>query len=181
MFGPITITAIDGSSVSLKTADGWTRTIAVGDSVKVTRGGAAATPADLKVGDTVRLGQTKANDGTFTVNSIDVILPAVAGEVTAKTSDTITITLRGGTTSTIHVGSGTTYRIAGVDSASLSDVKVGDQIVAQGTERADGSLDALSVSGFTPGAFPDGHGRGWPSWPGGPKPNASPGASTTPG
>jgi len=172
VFGPIAVTAINGTSVSLKTADGWTRTITVSEATIVTKGGAAATLSDLKVGDEVRLGQTKAADG---------ILPAVFGQVTATTNDTITITKRDGTTSTIHVGSGTTYRIGGVDSASLSDVKVGDQIVAQGTERADGSLDATSVvSGFGHGGFP-GRGPDGPHWPGGPKPNASPGASTTPG
>jgi hypothetical protein len=186
VFGPITITAISGSSVSLATADGWTRTITVTDSTTVTKGGATAKLSDLKVGDQVRLGQTRADDGTYTVTSINVILPAVGGEVTAKTSDTITITRRDGTTSTIHVGSGTTYRVGGVDNATLSDIKVGDRIVAQGTERADGSLDALSVfSGFGRKDFPGGHEPGDPNWPGGQKPdaspNASPGATTTPG
>jgi hypothetical protein len=179
VFGPITITAIDGTSLSLKTAGGWTRTITVTDSTTVTKGGAATKLSDLKVGDQVRLGQTRADDGTYTVTSINVILPAVGGEVTAKTSDTITITRRDGTTSTIHVGSGTTYRVGGVDNATLSDVKVGDWIVAQGTERADGSLDAVSVASGFGRKGPGGHG------PGGPKPdaspNASPGATTTPG
>ena len=186
VFGPITVSAIDGSSVSLKTADGWTRTIVVDGSVKVTKGGAAATLGDLKVGDEVRLGQTKGTDGTFTVTSIDIVLPTVFGEVTAKTADSITIKRPDGTTSTIHVGSGTTYRVGGVDDATLADVTVGSFVVAQGTERSDGSLDATSIgSGFGPRMFQGGHrpgdGPGGPAWPGGPTPNASPGASTTPG
>ena len=74
VFGPITVTAVNGSNVSLKTADGWTRTITVGDSTTVTRGGAPAKVGDIKVGDTVRLDQDRASDGTYTVTRIDVIL-----------------------------------------------------------------------------------------------------------
>lgn len=186
VLGPITVSAIDGSSVSLKTADGWTRTIVVDGSVKVTKGRSDATLSDLKVGDEVRLGQTKGTGGTFTVTSIDIVLPTVFGEVTAKTGDSITVKQPDGTTSTIHVGSGTTYRVGGVDNATLADVAVGSFVVAQGTERSDGSLDATSVgSGFGPRMFQGGHGPGFgpggPSWPGGPTPNASPGASTSPG
>ena len=184
VFGPITITAIDGTSVSLKTADGWTRTIVVDGSVKVTKGGADATASDLKVGDEVRLRQTKETDGSFTVTSIDIVLPTAFGEVTAKTADAITIKRPDGTTSTIHVGSGTTYRVAGVDNATLADVDVGSFVIAQGTQRSDGSLDATTVaSGFGPRMSKDGHGPGpgGPFAPGGPKPNASPGTSTAPG
>jgi Domain of unknown function (DUF5666) len=179
VFGPITVTAVNGSSVSLKTADGWTRTITVGDSTTVTRGGAPAKVSDIKVGDTVRLDQDRASDGTYTVSGIDVILPTVAGQVTAKTSDTITITLPGGTTSTVHVGGSTAYTVAGKTDASLSDVTVGSWIVASGTQRSDGSLDATSVhAGAGGGMF-----RGPGGWPFGPnaKPNASPGATTSPG
>jgi Domain of unknown function (DUF5666) len=179
VFGPITVSAVNGSSVSLKTADGWTRTITVGDSTTVTRGGAPAKVSDIKVGDTVRLDQDRASDGTYTVTGIDVILPTVAGQVTAKTSDTITITLPGGTTSTVHVDGSTAYTVAGKTNASLSDVTVGSWIVASGAQRSDGSLDATSVhAGVGGGMF-----RGPEGWPFGPnaKPNASPGATTSPG
>ena len=184
VFGPITVSAINGSSVALVTADGWTRTITVGDSVKVTKAGTDASLTDLKVGDEVRLRQAKATDGTYTVTGIDIVLPVVFGEVTAKTSDSITVKLPDGTSTTIHVGSGTTYRVGGVDNATLADVAVNSRIVAQGTKRADGSLDAVSVgSGFGHGLVPGGRGPG--GWPFGPKPNdgpqASPGASTAPG
>jgi hypothetical protein len=179
VFGPITVTAVNGSSVSLKTADGWTRTITVGDSTTVTRGGAPAKVGDIKVGDTVRLDQDRASDGTYTVTGIDVILPSVAGQVTAKTSDTITVTLPGGTTSTVHVGGSTAYTVAGKTDASLSDVTVGSWIVASGTQRSDGSLDATSVHAGVGGGMFRGPG-GWPFGPNG-KPNASPGATTSPG
>jgi Domain of unknown function (DUF5666) len=179
--GPITVTAVDGSSVSLKTADGWTRTITLSDSTKISKGGAAITASDLAVGDTVRLDQTRKDDGTYTVAAIVVELPRVAGTVTARDADSITIKGFDGTVSTIHVGAKTSYRVAGKTDAALADVAIGAVVVAEGTKRTDGSLDALTVgSGPARGTFP-GPGQGKPFGPrdGGPK--ASPGASTTPG
>jgi hypothetical protein len=178
--GPITISGIDGSKVSLKTADGWTRTITVDSSVTITRAGATASLSDLKVGDEVRIAQTRNSDGTYTVTAIQIVLPTVVGEVTAKGSDTITIKRLDGTTETIHVSSSTTYSVADKTTASLTDITVGMTIIAQGTARSDGSLDALAVrGGGVRGMYP---GKG-PSfgWPFGPKPNASPNASTAPG
>ena len=75
------------------------------------------------------------------MTAIVVVLPHVVGEITAIDGSTITVTQPGGTTATIHVDSDTTYAIAGA-AGSLSDLKVGAVIVAEGTQRSDGSLDA---------------------------------------
>ncbi|HYM83110.1 MAG TPA: DUF5666 domain-containing protein, partial [Candidatus Dormibacteraeota bacterium] len=237
-FGAITITGIDGSQLSLRTTDGWTRTITVGSSTTITRGGQAIAIGDLKVGDEIRVRETRDSGGTFTITAIDVVLPHVegtvgaltsdgftvkapdgsttkvvvtssttyrtgrasgsksdvkvgdrvavrgtkaadgtitattvqvapamaAGTVTAKTSTTITISLPGGTSTTIHVSSATTYKVAGKASATLADVAIGDRLVAQGTLEADGSLDATAV-GSGPARGP---GKGWGMGPGGP-------------
>ncbi|HEY3073119.1 MAG TPA: hypothetical protein VGJ46_09905, partial [Candidatus Limnocylindrales bacterium] len=74
-FGPITITSIDGSKISLKTVDGWTRTITITDSTTITKAGQKIALTDLNVGDTVRFQQTRQSDGSFTVESIEVVLP----------------------------------------------------------------------------------------------------------
>ena len=179
--GPITVSAVNGSNVSLQTADGWTRTITLSDATKITKAGAAIKASDLAVGDMVRLDQTRQDDGTYTVAAIVVELPRAVGTVTAKDADSITIKGFDGTASTIHVGAKTTYRVAGKTDAALADVAIGAVVVAEGTKRADGSLDAVTVgTGPARGTFP-GPGPGWPFGPrdGGPK--ASPGASTAPG
>ena len=49
--------------------------------------------------------QDRASDGTYTVTAIIVVLPSVAGQVSAIDGDTITITQPGGTEATIHVDS----------------------------------------------------------------------------
>lgn len=156
-FGAIHIAAIDGSKLSLATEDGWTRTITVSGSTTITRAGQTIGLADLQVGDQIVFAETRASDGTFTITRIQVVLPTVVGEVTAKSSDSLTVRRLDGTTETIHVGSGTTYRTRGDQNASLSDVSVGDYVIATGTARSDGSLDAIRVIAGQPSAV---QGRG---------------------
>jgi hypothetical protein len=183
-FGAITITSINGSDLALKTDDGWTRTVAVTAATTITKAGAAITVADLAVGDEIRFAQTKATDGTYSITKVVVVMPSLSGQVTAKTSDTISITRRDGTTATIHVNGSTTYTVEGVASATLADIAVGMHIRAEGTDNSDGSLDASIVaSGF---GGHDGHGFG-PGGPGhdgdddGTNPGTAPDSSATPG
>jgi hypothetical protein len=182
-FHDITITQIVDSSISLKTDDGWTRTIAVTDSTTITKGGATIKVGDLAVGDQIRFAEEKASDGTYTVTAINVVLPTVSGQISKIEGNTITITEPGGTTATIHVDSSTTYRLAG-GTGSLSDLKVGTVIVAEGTQRADGSLDADAIGGgFDRDGDHPGSGAG-PGFPGGmgghggQAPNATPAPSS---
>ena len=187
--GAITITSIAGSGLSLKTDDGWTRTIAVTPSTTITRAGATITVSDLAVGDEIRFAETKATDGTFSITRIVVVVPTQGGEVTAKTSDTITVTRRDGTTATIHVGSSTTYTVQGVTIATLADIAVGMHLRAEGTLNSDGSLDASRVMagtgghdgpGFGPGFGSGGRGPGH-GWDDDANPGASPNPPATPG
>jgi hypothetical protein len=143
-FGDIKVTAVSGSSVSLATDDGWTRTITVTGTTTITKGGAAATLTDLAVGDSIRLSQARNADGTYTIKAIAIIVPQVAGTVTAVGTDTITITLRDGTSQTIRTTGSTAYHLEKVD-GKRSDVSVGSAIVASGEKAADGSLTAGSV------------------------------------
>lgn len=164
-FGPdrfrdITISAINGSSLSLKTDDGWTRTISIGSSTTITKGGQTIAVGALAVGDQVVFSQTRATDGTYTIDAIRVVLPVIGGEVSAVSGNTITVTGRDGTTGTIHVDGTTTYEVDGTTGKTLSDVTVGAFLVAEGTLRTDGSLDADAVHSGMRG-FRDGHGGGF--------------------
>lgn len=142
--GGITITAIQGSNLSLKTDDGWTRTIALTADTQITKAGATIKVGDLAVGDRIAFRQTRNDDGTFTIDRIAVVLPKVFGEVTAVSSSSITVRTHDGSSVTIHVDAATTYTVGG-DAGKLSDVKVGMVLVATGEERSDGSLDAARV------------------------------------
>jgi len=156
--GGVEITAIDGSNVSLKTVDGWTRTIEVTSSTQITKGGATIALGDLQVGDTIRFQQKRNTDGSFTVTHIAVVLPTVAGTVTAKTGSTITILQGDGSSVTVHVDASTTFRVQGKNgAASLSDVTVGMVVIANGEKNADGSLNAARVVAGTFDKLRGGH------------------------
>jgi hypothetical protein len=172
-FHDITISAINGSSLSLETEDGWSRTIAVGSSTTITKGGETIAVGDLAVGDQIAFSQEREDDGTFTVSAIKVVLPTIGGEVTAVADNTITVTGKDGTTATIHVDGDTTYEVDGTTGQALSDVEVGDFVIAEGTLRDDGSLDADVVhSGLHRGR--DGFGPGRGPWNRDVDPNATP-------
>ena len=248
-FGPISVTAISGTSISLKTADGWTRTITVTSDTKLTKAGATITTADIAVGDTVSFSQTRNTDGTYTITAVEVvvpvvsgsvtavsdtgftikgrdgvaqvvtvnasttyalgstsgskvdvtvgadvivagpqatdgpitaikvtiILPRVAGQVSATSSGGLTLTRPDGTTLKVNVSSATTYQVAGKTGATLSDVTTGMTVIVTGTQRADGSLDAVSVVGGSYDGWRGGrHGRD-----ASPAPSASPGTGTS--
>lgn len=184
--GRISITAIDGSSLSLETLDGWTRTITVTDSTTITKDGATIALSDLSVGDRIRLRQT-VEDGTYTVTAIDVVVPTVVGQVTAVDGDSITLQQPDGTSVTVHVDGSTAYTVAGETGKALSDVEVGMVVAASGEERADGSLDASTVHAGSiwqrmgrdggRGGGPGGHGP----WGVNPAPTASPESSSNDG
>ena len=143
--GRITISAISGSDLSLRTDDGWTRTITITPDTTITRGGAAATAADLKVGDAIRFRQTKNADGSFTIRAIDVVLPRTVGTIQSVGTSAITITDRDGASVTVHLGPGTTFRVRGVENATVASLAKGMVVLVVGERRSDGSLEATSV------------------------------------
>lgn len=143
-FRNITIAAIDGSNLSLRTEDGWTRTITVTDATTITKAGATIALGDLRVGDQIRFRQTRNTDGSFTIQAINVVLPSVAGEVTAVTGDTFTIRTRGNVTWTITVNGSTKYML-GRSNATKEDVKVGSRVGVAGAQNGNAALTASVV------------------------------------
>jgi hypothetical protein len=159
MFGGITITAISGTSISLETEDGWTRTITVDADTTFTKGGDDVALGDLAVGDQIGFRQTLEDDGSWTIDAVAVILPHVGGEVTAVNGSTITVEQRDGT-------------------AALADIEVGMFLVAEGEEDAGGAITAVTVKAAEPGEL-RGPGHGFRFGPGGPR-DVVPDASATP-
>jgi len=172
MFGGVTITAINGNDLSLETEDGWTRTITVDEATEYSRSGDAIELSDLAVGDRIAFRQTLEDDGSWTIDAVAVVLPHIAGEVTAVDGSTITLEGRDGESTTITVNGETAYEVNG-DDAGLADVGVGMVLVAEGTDNGDGTLTATEVKasdadGFFggPGFGPGRHGFGFGFGPG---------------
>jgi hypothetical protein len=155
--GNITITAISGSSITLETVDGWTRTVTVTDETHLSKDGDEIALADLEVGDRIRFRQTVDDNGTWTVTGIAVVSPSVIGQVSAVDSDSITLSQRDGSSVTVHVDGSTTFTVGGETGKSVTDIEVGMIAVASGEENGDGSLDATRVRA---GTIWDGIGRG---------------------
>lgn len=141
--GGVTIAAIDGSKLSLKTVDGWTRTITVTADTTITKGGQAIKVADLDVGDTIAFRQKRNDDGTYSIVAIVVPTPKAAGEVTAVTASSMTLKGRGDQTKTIVLNGSTAYQL-GKAKGARSDVKVGSRVTVQGDVSGD-TFTALTV------------------------------------
>jgi hypothetical protein len=146
--GQITITAVNGNDLALKTTDGWTRTITVTSATTITEAGQTIAVGDLDVGDTIRFSQTANSDGTYTIDAIVVVVPTVSGTVTEVGSGSFKLTARDGTTWTITTNTSTAYKLGFFDAAkagSASDVKVGTSVVVQGTSATNNAMTAVTV------------------------------------
>ena len=171
--GTVTGVTADGFTLTSRKNAKWTITVTGTTSYLV--GGAAGSKADVTVGANVAVAGSQTSDSALTALTVRIELPRVIGKVTAKTTDTITVQPLGGGTATIHVGSGTTYRVPGATSPSLTDIAVGTVIGAQGRQRADGSLDATIVQAAPKAGKWFGDGRNGPK---GPKASPSPSGAT---
>jgi hypothetical protein len=140
----ITITKIDGSTLSLATTDGWTRTIDA-TGATITKGGQTIALTDLKVGDQISFREARQSDGSYKITTIVVVLPTASGTVTAVGSGSVTITQSGGSTKTLTLTGSTTYAEAGA-SVTVSSVVVGSRISAQGTVDSAGNFTATAVT-----------------------------------
>ena len=100
--GHVTVTAVNGATVSLKTDDGWTKDVDT-TNVVITRNGTTLAATDLAVGDTVQVVQTRNANGTYTITGLELVLPRVIGSVASVGTDSFTINGMDGTTTTVHV------------------------------------------------------------------------------
>ena len=138
--------AITSSGFKVTTRDGSVWTVTVNGSTTYQYGQGTGTLADVKDGQAVRVAGTVTADNQMTALTVKVAGDRAVGTVTAKTADSITIRRRDGTSLTIHVDADTTYRVRGVENATLANVAVDMAIGITGRARADGSIDADSVA-----------------------------------
>jgi len=141
----VTVTANDGLSLTLETADGWSRTIDT-TGVVLTEGTTAISVTDIAVGDDIGIAQTRNADGSFTVTGIAVLPASVRGTVAAVGTDSFTVTVADGTTQTMNVTATTTWDVRGSTAPGIVDLTAGRQVSVRGILAADGSLDATKVA-----------------------------------
>ena len=164
-----------GDGFTLNSRDGTSWAIAVNGSTSYRLGSkGTGAKSDVKVGSEVFVEGTRGTGNSLTAAAVHILLPHIAGQVTARTGSTLTIRQFDGTMAKVRVSSGTTFRVQGVSDPNVSDITVGMTIVVEGTRNADGSVDASTVLAgrgfgrFNAGLFP-------------PLPGASPAPTTSPG
>jgi hypothetical protein len=164
------VTAIGTNSLTVLMANSTSVTVTTNTSttVQILATGATGNLSDIVVGSQVEVHGSQKRGGSIIAKSI-TLLPdgdQLGGRVTAINDKIITVQAPGGISATIVTTSDTTFR-EGQDTASLSDVKVGQDLRAYGTLKSDGSLTAtLVLIQPAPGSGPGGPGGG-PGGPGG--------------
>ncbi len=134
-----------------------TKTITVGGNTTYTRGGQSSQLSAIAVGDRIDAKGTLSSDGTsLTALQVNIELPHYQGKVTSVNGSTIVIDDRG-VSQTIEVTADTKYQ-NGPDSASLSDVKTGQKISAEGSVDSSGKMTASLVQVRRPEPGPGGFG-----------------------
>ncbi len=142
---PSRITAINGSQLSLKTDDGWTRTIdACGrDRHRAGRHRDHRRPTSRSV---TRSASARPATPTAPTPSPQIVRipPQASGTVKTVDANSATLTQPDGTTKTIGLTSSTTYTLNG-NAATAADLKVGTRVHATGTVDANGNFTATKV------------------------------------
>jgi hypothetical protein len=141
------VTAVGGTTITIRRRGGATTTLSVNNATVYRQGGADASKADVKVGSKINAEGKPGSSDAFTATIIKISLSRVTGEVTAKTATSITVRQRDGSSIVVHVDADTRYLVRGIDraTATLANVEVGNRLVAAGIRRGDGSLDAVAV------------------------------------
>ena len=163
------VTGVSGTTLTVTGFDGTTHTIAVSASTRYQKAGQAATLADIAAGTSIAAEGTRNADGSLAAVRVTIQVPRLHGQVTAVNGTSYTVSDREGSTSTVVTSGSTTYSNADGTAATVSSLKVGAAIDAEGSLSSDGkTLTALRITVELAGA---GTGRG----PGGPGHGDGPG------
>ena len=171
------VTAISGSTITVKDRQGASHVIHTSASTTVRRAGQSASLSDIATGAQISAVGMKNSDGSLNAESIVIVLPHAGGQIKSVSGSTLTLTdpRNASATTTIHVTASTRYITVTLGSngptqsaSSFSALKAGVFVVAEGTKNSDGSLTAEVVT-ILPNPPADHSGPGGPmGGPGGP-------------
>ncbi len=144
------VTAVSGNTITVRGQGNATHTITVTSSTSYKRDGQSASLSDVKTGDEIDAEGTLASNGVLTAQAVQIELPRAGGRITKIAGNTITVQGRNGTLVITVTGSTTFTQEPGHTSTSLSALKSGDVIQAEGSKNSDGSLTAVAVHVMQP-------------------------------
>lgn len=145
------VASVSGSTITVSDRQG-TQTIHVSSATTYTTdGGAASSLSAVVKGAEIEAVGSKNSDGSLNAEAVEIETPHASGKVSAVSGTTITVTDPRGT-QTIHVSASTRYDTVTMGAngsiktaSSLSAVKAGVFIMAEGSTNSDGSLSAQTV------------------------------------
>ena len=145
------VTAVSGSTITITGPRGAHVIHVSGATAYRTDSGSAASLSAVVKGAQIEAVGTKNSDGSLNAEMVEIETPRAGGQVSAVSGTTIIVTDRRGT-ETIHVSASTRYDTVTMGAngptktpSSLSAVKAGVFIMAEGARNSDGSLNAQTV------------------------------------
>jgi hypothetical protein len=161
------VISVNGSQVVVQQQDGLYVTVNVASSTAYDEAGQAAPSSAVVAGVEVSVTGTVSADHTqIDATTVDILLPSVAGQVTAVSGTTLTITGFDGTTETVTTGTGTVFRDKS-GKTTIASVAKGDFVEAFGTVGSGSSFAAVTVD-VGPGMSSGPAISGGPAFSGGP-------------
>jgi hypothetical protein len=140
-----TVKNVNGSTITIQDAMGFTRTIHTSPSTTYTRGGQSAASSAVTNGAQIAAQGTVDRNGTdLDASKVNVLLPRVAGTVQSVSGSSFVVQGVDGAKHTVTTTSSTRFR-KGRAQAALSDVKQGVRVVAAGDRQSNGDLAASTV------------------------------------
>lgn len=162
-----TITAIDGTTLTLRTENG-VETVDTSSSTTFSKERQTIALSDLRVNDVVHVGAVAApgaapaaapvepGTGTVSARAVIVVEPTLAGRVASIGTGTYTLVGRDGQLLTVATTGSTRY-YRGASQTSASAVTVGSRVMAEGTRTGLTQLTADVITiGPAPGVHPAG-------------------------
>jgi len=139
------VVKVDGSELVVSEEDGLNVTVNTSSSTSYGEAGQSASSSAVQVGTVVSVTGTLSPDHEqIDATTIEIVLPSVAGRVTAVSGTTITITSFDGTAETLTTDSSTVFRNSS-GKTSIASVAKGDLVEASGAPGTGSSFAASTV------------------------------------
>jgi hypothetical protein len=136
---------VNGSQVVVAQQDGLYVTVNTSSLTTYQENGQSVPASEVQAGRVVSVSGTVSSDHTqIDATTIEIVLPSVAGRVTAVSGTTITITGLSGTAETVTTVSSTVFRNQS-RTTTIASVTKGDFVQAFGAPSSDDSFAAVSV------------------------------------
>lgn len=142
------ITAANGNQLTITSFDGSTHIVNLESGTRYQKAGSTDTASDVTAGKAITATGPTNSDGSLNADVITVEVPRVAGQVSALSNGSFTLTGRGNNgTVTVTPAANAVYVHADGTSATAASVTNGADVSAQGTLSLDGkTLTALRIT-----------------------------------